>query len=371
MEIAKLDKKYDSSWLAQSKRTPHNLWAIAAFFDPSRSNQRLDNYRFFRERLVRQGVPLLVVECAFGRQPFRLTTADADILIQVRSQSLLWQKERLLNLALERLPAACRSVAWLDSDVIFVREDWATAAEKLLTDYNVVQLFSEACFLEKGGKLGEHLDKSKERYRRQESFAAYYSRTQKRILDYSTAGGLAWAARREILEKARFYDQAIVGGADWIMINAFLGVSDFNQASRRWSEKVAPLVGGKIGCLKGRVFHLFHGSQESRRYRDRQQILKDREFNPAWDLCLNSFGCWEWAFDVPRGLRRDVRNYFRMRNEEDNSFFSNIYLRVLNLAGGHSPWLYFFNLWPHRFCGWVGSILRRFFPRLYYFLKGQ
>eukprot|EP00959_Pyramimonas_sp_CCMP1952_P145771 3051963-Pyramimonas_sp.AAC.1 len=57
-----------------------------------------------------QGLPLVVVELAFGTAPFQLKpTEDAELLIQRRTdpQNVLWQKERMLNLALEKLTPNC------------------------------------------------------------------------------------------------------------------------------------------------------------------------------------------------------------------------------------------------------------------------
>ena len=49
---------------------------------------------------------------------FDLSEGDADILIQLRGRDVMWQKERLLNLALRALPDECRKVVWVDCDVI-------------------------------------------------------------------------------------------------------------------------------------------------------------------------------------------------------------------------------------------------------------
>ncbi len=78
---------------------------------------------------------------------FELEKKDADILIQLSGAALLWQKERLLNLALKAVPTDVEHIAWLDCDVILKRKDWAAEAKKQLQDLNVVQLFSEAVFL--------------------------------------------------------------------------------------------------------------------------------------------------------------------------------------------------------------------------------
>src|SRR5262245_3945888 len=79
------------------------LWAITAYFNPVGYARRLANYRVFRAHLP---IPLLTVELAIGRDA-ELTAADADVLVQLRTDAVLWHKERLLNIALVRLPQCC------------------------------------------------------------------------------------------------------------------------------------------------------------------------------------------------------------------------------------------------------------------------
>ncbi len=114
-----------------------DLWSITAYFNPLGSARRLDNYRAFRAALRCR---LVTVELGFGE--FALDTGDADILVQIPGRDLLWQKERLLNIALEQLPDDCDKVAWLDSDIVFVRRDWAAATSRALDDHRIVQPFS-------------------------------------------------------------------------------------------------------------------------------------------------------------------------------------------------------------------------------------
>ena len=95
---------------------PHctSLSAITCYFNPVGYRRRLENYRIFRQRLK---APLVTVELSFGGG-FHLSSQDADILVQLRSPSILWQKERLLNVALKS-PGRCNKVAWLDCDILF------------------------------------------------------------------------------------------------------------------------------------------------------------------------------------------------------------------------------------------------------------
>ena len=95
------------------------LWAITSYFNPAGYRRRLANYRLFRKSLI---VPLITVELAYRKQ-FELTEGDAEILIQLQGNDIMWQKERLLNVALRALPPHCRSIVWVDRDVIFASED--------------------------------------------------------------------------------------------------------------------------------------------------------------------------------------------------------------------------------------------------------
>src|SRR5689334_5884496 len=104
------------------------LWAITSYFNPMRYERRRINYQLFRKSLR---LPLLAIELAYGEN-FELVESDADILIQLRGKDVMWQKERLLNLALSALPPDCRKVVWVDCDVVFDSEDWAERVSYLL-----------------------------------------------------------------------------------------------------------------------------------------------------------------------------------------------------------------------------------------------
>ena len=98
---------------------PGAFWGITVFFNPTGYKNKIENYRRFRESSKKQGLNLLCVELAFGGKNFEVSKEDADILVQLRGGDILWQKERLLNIGLERLPKDCDKIAWLDCDIIF------------------------------------------------------------------------------------------------------------------------------------------------------------------------------------------------------------------------------------------------------------
>src|SRR6185503_4662475 len=161
------------------------------------------------------GVPLVTVELSFDGR-FELAEDDADILIQLSGGAVLWQKERLLNLAVKSVPAGVNNIAWLDCDVILQRADWIDEAKRQLGEFNVVQLFSDAI----------HLDR--EDYEKEPthenghavvpgvaSLPNVRDLLAKRKLPSKKVRfnpGLAWAANRTLVDNHGFYDAAIVGG---------------------------------------------------------------------------------------------------------------------------------------------------------------
>jgi len=90
---------------------------ISTFFNPGRHQNKVDNFRLFRASVAAQGLQMLCVELTFGEDAYQLAANDCDILLQRRTaaDNTLWQKERLLNIAIKNLPNTVEKVMWLDS----------------------------------------------------------------------------------------------------------------------------------------------------------------------------------------------------------------------------------------------------------------
>jgi hypothetical protein len=114
-----------------------SIWAVTSYFNPARYRRRLANYRVFRRNLE---FPLLTIEWSPSGD-FELGHGEADILVRVEGGDLMWQKERLLNIALESLPPSCAHVAWVDCDVVFARKGIPGAVLAALERAPLVQLY--------------------------------------------------------------------------------------------------------------------------------------------------------------------------------------------------------------------------------------
>jgi hypothetical protein len=303
------------------------LWAITSYFNPAGYRNRLKNYRIFRQRLA---VPLVTVEFSCGRG-FELGEGDADVLVQIRGPDLLWQKERLLNLALRSLPAECDFVAWLDGDVVLTRTDWPQAASRMLEQHPLVQLFHERYNLPPD-TLPEQANA------RHPAGHAVAHQIRHRIVSPEAMGevgsahrlgialGLAWAARRRLLETHGFYDAGVLGGGDRALACAAFGQLDGllapwcanpRQSAHflDWARPFHEDVRGSVGCVGGACFHLWHGAREDRRYVERYEGFRAFDFDPGRDIVLDPSGCWRWNSDKPE-MHRYVRDYFHSRRED-------------------------------------------------------
>jgi hypothetical protein len=304
-----------------------DLWVVTAYFNPAGFRSKRRNYDAFRQPLDAAGIPLVTVECSLGDRPFELPAGPH--VRRVRGRDVMWQKERLLNVAIAELPEGCRKVAWLDADVLFENPDWAVATAAKLDDFPVVQPFDRAVRLMRGATADDGRGDS------YPGFAAVYARQPQRLLsgDFAAHGhtGFAWAARREVLAGRGLYDACIAGSGDHMMAHAFCGdwtsacVSRIIGAANRhrdyfaaWCRAVYPRVRARVGCVSGAVLHLWHGEVADRRYVDRNRELAGFGFDPATDVRVGESGCWEWASRKPN-LHRWAAEYFGRRREDGDS----------------------------------------------------
>ncbi len=71
-------------------------------------------------------------------------------MLRLRGSGVMWQKERLLNIAAPTLPASCTKIAWLDNDVLFENPNWVQETSDALETSFVVQPFDWAVRLPQG-----------------------------------------------------------------------------------------------------------------------------------------------------------------------------------------------------------------------------
>jgi hypothetical protein len=301
------------------------LHVVTSRFNPMRYSVPERIFESWAQHMMAAGVNLTVVECQLGDRPF-VNDLSGVTHIGVRSRTVMWVKENLINIGISRLPQDWKYVAWIDSDVFFRSKTWASDTVHALQQYEFVQPWATAYDL---GPNDQHLAAHT-------SFGKIWHERQP-IIQGPNAGnsnyqfahpGYAWAATRGALEiSSSLIDTAILGAADHHMAMALIGrVSDsvpsnctagYKRPLYQWQDRVMPHIGANLSYVPGTIEHIWHGPKARRAYVSRWDILTKYAFDPYVDLKRNVWGVGELTGNKP-DMRNAIDAYFRQRDEDSN-----------------------------------------------------
>lgn len=302
------------------------LVVITCFFNPNRSEERIGCYNVFHNNLKRVGIPVYTLELVFGDQPFQLTEDDATCLKQLRCTDLMFQKERALNLLLNDLPDDYDEVIWMDCDLFFFEDSWPSRVSEALRDYQVIQPYTYSVALPRAEFYNP--DEFQTIFyncygsgRIKRSYAYYHNHRHQFSNFHHGHVGYVWAARRDFLERHKFYDPIISGAGDLFMLMAFsgnFGWLDYPLEIRNypakatlhfldWGFPVYEETKGRIGYTSDLVLHVWHGEIEKRNYLEASRYLQTYQFDPEADLAVADNGVWRWnspKYELHEGIRK-------------------------------------------------------------------
>ena len=281
---------------------------IACYYNPHNSYYRLKAFLTWYETI--KHLNHRIIECVIGdnNTPQLLNNVgdDKDISI-VYTKNLLWHKETLLNKIIKSLPAKYKYVFWLDTDIIFTNLNWLTESVQAFKDgYNILQPFEYCVHLEKDElkpNFNYEIEKNTVHQRTiasrngegryptmWRSFAANCANNflyEHKNYDIHGHVGFAWGIKRSILDKCPLYERALIGGGDHIIAHAAMGQIPHNcitnsfsdpqilEDIESWSKNFYKQIQGKVMCITGDLFHLWHGDLKNRDYYNRV-----KEFSP-------------------------------------------------------------------------------------------
>lgn len=306
-----------------------DLWVISCYFNPCRYRTKRQNFDIFKKGMERSGVNLLVVELAFGDEEYELP--ESDQVLRLRGNGVMWQKERLLNIAAATLPKDCTKVAWFDNDLIFDDPRWVERTSKALDKHVLIQPFTSCVRMERGQRQYSPDGEIFEGYTHSFERAPHLARHGKFGVHGHT--GFAWAARRELFEECGLYEPCLTGSGDHLMAHGFAGgfaqsqclphiIGDqpaYRQHFARWARRARDVVDGKIGSIPGTLLHLWHGDTVDRRYNEMNKQFMTFDFNPDQHLTYDESGLLEWSDEAPKRLRDWAETFFWIRREDGES----------------------------------------------------
>ena len=314
---------------------PGSLAVILCHFNPCLYRNPVANLRRVLRWLGGAGVAAYAVELRCGKSLScaPVLPTNSKRVLQLSSEDVFFRKENLWNIAAALVPRRIEKFLFLDADVLLEDRRWFAQIEAALDEYNLVQPFSRAVWLDSRGAP----------YREKFSSAfAWRSGWPDAASGKAYHAGFSVALRRDCWQSAGGHFNGVLGEGASAMMAAAMGQAEmmspyFQSISKdlareyhRWAESFRRSISGKIGFLDASLNHLWHGHTAGRKYiwyrnaddpavSERMTWL--RGFEPSIHLqAREPYGLIEWS-DRARSTRQDmissVEAYFGGRNEDE------------------------------------------------------
>lgn len=301
------------------------MLVITPYFNPQKYQSLKNNHALFARRLLSQGANLLTVELTFNDEEPQLTDPDLGKVVYLKSNSIMWQKEQIINYALENHMGDEVTFAWIDCDVLFKDNGWIGRAEAKLQEVDVIQLYKKVFMLkqgelEYGGARSMFFQSILWQYKIHKN---WLSRRICKDLPFSHPG-FAWAAHKSSFPDG-LYPFSVTGSGDTLMVDSLLDSWDIHSYSRKftphmwnsineWRTKLGPI---KTDYISEDIYHLWHGSIKNRAYTTRHNMLVEYDFDPFKDVIIKD-GALEWNSNKIE-LHDAIKSYFLSRNEDEDN----------------------------------------------------
>lgn len=314
-------KKVHEKNLIKKKTDINNFVVITSYFNPQRSKNRYQNFLKFSQHMADLKIPLYVIEGHHYKDRPQLTKKDCQNLHTFKYYDILWQKERLLNILVDKLPPEVDCFGWFDADIIFSCDNLKEKCEETLRYYPVMQPWSTCHFLDKDGNtLQDFYSMSSKNFLREDKIVE-----QKR-----EHPGFAWCIRRdEFVKMGNFYDIMICGNGDTFMAMAFFNHLNYpfmqqekinlptSQHFIRWWKQCSKVINSQVGFLDIEINHLYHGTRQNRRYWERVKNLFDNGFNPDIHLEYARNKTYKFSDNTPAVIKNYLEDLLLNQRRDD------------------------------------------------------
>jgi hypothetical protein len=302
------------------------LYVIIPYFNYCGFKRRKELFLEFYHRIKdNPRIRIVLCEATEVGKSFELPTNLPNVFIHIHiyTKDQLWIKENLINIAVRRLPTHWKYMAWLDSDIHFINEDWVEHLIARFEKYDVIQLFSTIVY------MGPH----NEALKTDKSFGYMYRKSGKQYTQSYRYGfwhpGFAWACTKKAYQDmGGLIDYSILGSGDHHMALGLISKIEcshpknihpnYRKLLREFENNVRHL---RVGYIDGTILHYWHGDLKLRRYKERWQILTDHQYNPLIDVSKDPMGLYQLT-ETGKKLDNDMRDYFAGRLEDDTRVMS-------------------------------------------------
>jgi len=298
----RLPKGFDLYDLKYVKPKTRDLAVGLVYFNCVKSKRLLMNYLYVLEKFKMADIPTYTIEMYED-------TPEIHDAIHVKTEFILFQKERLCHLLEKHIPESYTKLLFIDCDLVFENLNWYNEISEKLKTNNIVQPFSK----------GVWLDITYRKIVKQRVPFVFYTKLGPMTRSGELGGyhpGFAWAFQRSWFKSYGFFQESILGGGDSISSSLWVNydMSDTRpflaNAMNAYKDKLD--IQPSICFIEGNIFHLWHGDRKNRQYVERRDIfaaVKDiRDI-----LKTDKNGLYALKDDT---LKPKIRKYFRNRDDD-------------------------------------------------------
>lgn len=301
---------------------PGDLAVCICSFSSNNFLKPIMNLLFTLQVLEQLGVPVVLVDLAYPGQQHRFASRPYGeayqyggniTVVNLHSNSFMFHKENLWNIALAHVPPHFTKLVFMDADVVIQHDNWPQLLSDMLETSDVVQPFERAQWLSGTDMAEVQLERP--------GFVAAVrnSLLPSNRLQFSHPG-FAIVVRRDWLDSVGgFFPMAITGSGDSLFWRAVIGIEYTDQAvyAQTFIQERFPAWAARVADSKPRVefapwiaLHLPHGSRIQRQYTLRHKMVNHVD---ASSLIFNSDGVLEFS-DPAHSTT--LHQYFTARNED-------------------------------------------------------
>lgn len=363
------------------------LFVIVPVFNPWRWKSRDKHTQRTIKHFHDSGAVIVLVEVGFGRRELvyansglegmasNCTVLGAEsrykhMYIGLHSKDELWLKENAINVGGQHLTLRYpewQQVAWIDSDVMFVRPNWVGECIHKLqhgtqSDIAFIQMFSQARDVGPNYELLHHdyphasgvgFAHAWKQGMLQTTISPEIAKDMKDLgqdisvlsTDFHTLEtdlnpnpypgrvfpGLAWGCTRRAWDATGgLLEEAIWGGGDWHMSHALIEKTEgmmrndlhrnYKKIVNQWYQRCRTQVRRNVLVMDGTVLHNWHGKKVGRGYNSKHALLAQFGFDPLRHLKKDASGLWQLNDDRSTSyvqIRDMLRRIAVERNEDD------------------------------------------------------
>ena len=288
-----------------AKQSKQDMAICLVVFNPSKTKRILMNYFYAKNQFDLQKLPVFTIELVYEGQ-----TPEIPDAFHVHSNSIMFHKENLYRILETKIPKKYKKLAFLDCDVIFSDPRWYSKTSALLDEYDVVQPFENAHWMDLT-------------YTQIELSRPSVVEMKSHTWDFKYHPGFAWCMTREWYNYSGFFDYAVSGSGDTLSSAAWLkkkfpaNFQSLPKSLKHQYSKLSNKSCPKITYLKDTdIFHLYHGSRDNRQYSVRHKFLDIN--HPIEELLSPNYeGVFQW--NHPEKWNPIFLDYFEKRQDDSLS----------------------------------------------------